>query len=172
MSDSTSTPTPTSTVRESIADIRTPHPDCTIDGPHKRHRWTDFEFGTEEVRCPGRSFVPEYDFDADTRIHRQRLTPNEGGVATVRFRGIAGDLWVEQGSSGRLSLFTEVTASEDVATVLRVAIVPTGKRVPLGQRLGSARGLHAYLLSRETAAPQPGADADGFGGDAPAVDAD
>lgn len=135
---------------------RTKNPECTIDGPHKRHRWVDFEFNPagDIVRCDGVAFVPDY-LTTEARIHRQRLTPSAGGLATATFRGSTAGLWVQRGSSGRLSLFAEVEPSDDVHTEVAIALVPTGKRVPAGQFLGSAGSIHAYLMSRETVAPQP-----------------
>jgi hypothetical protein len=104
-------------------------------------------------------FTPDYVPSEDVRIWRSILRPNSGGVATVTFAGTLpndADLWIEQGTSGRLSLYGAIRATDDTATAIRVALVPTGKRTPrLGddgsdgeaRRLGSVKGLHAYLLS-------------------------
>lgn len=134
----------------------TPHPDCDVERNHGSHTLV----GLAVAFCEGKRepFVPDYEPLADTRVYRKRLYPNAGGVATVTFRGAADSLWIERGRSGRLSVYSEVTLpSEDEApleTVLRVAVIPTGKRIPKsGVRLGGANGLHAYLLSRETRVP-------------------
>lgn len=114
-------------------------------------------YGSDDLAPAREPFVPNYTPLAGTRILRARLYGDAGGVATVTFRGTLDPqaLWVERGTSGRLSVYAEVTRSADTDTVLRVALVPTGKRVPEdAQRLGSGKGMHAYLLSALTQ-PRP-----------------
>lgn len=100
-------------------------------------------------------FVAGYD-QGDARIFRNRLYADDGGVATVIFRGtITTEPWVEAGSSGRLSVYAEVTPTDTVDTVLQIALVPTGKRVPArGTRLKGGRRTQAYLLAADTQ-PRP-----------------
>lgn len=104
-------------------------------------------------------FTPDYTPIEGLRVYRSRLRPNEGGVATVTFRGdltSATPMWIEQGTSGRPSLYAEVATTDDTATAIRIAMVPTGKRVPMddtdstAKRIGSVKGLHCYLLSIES----------------------
>lgn len=107
-------------------------------------------------------FKAGYELEADApRILRGKLVPDAGGVATVTFGGVpVNGVWVEANSGSRLSLYAEVDGLDgSVQTVARVAVVPTGKRVPTGAvRLGgNGRGRHAYLLSTETVA-RPVAD--------------
>jgi hypothetical protein len=97
------------------------------------------------------TFAPGYPVTAN-RIYRARLYPGRyDGVATVTFRGNVADAtqtWVSKGASGRISLYAEVTPTDDTATEIRVAVVPTGKRVPDdGYRIGSVDGTHVYLLT-------------------------
>ena len=106
-------------------------------------------------------FAPNYTPLASTRILRSRLYADEGGVATVTFAGTLEQqaLWLEAGGSGRLSVYAEVAraleGAKSLQTTLRIAVVPTGKRVPEdASRIGSARGLHAYLLAA-TVGPLP-----------------
>lgn len=83
-------------------------------------------------------FKPGYEV-SDARILRGRLRPAEDGTATVTFRGQVADAtrcWVEVGGSGRISLYAEVTPDDTTATEVKVALVPTGKRVP---KVGRAR---------------------------------
>lgn len=99
----------------------------------------------------GPTFAAGYP-QTDARIFRARLYPGRfDGVATVTFRGTVADAtrcWIERGSSGRLSVYGEVTPTEDTATEIRLAVVPTGKRVPDGGlRLGGGSGQQVYLLS-------------------------
>lgn len=116
------------------------------------------------------AFKAGYQQMASTRILRGRLYVNrEDGTATVTFRGQIGDattdLWVERGSSGRLSLMAEVEVTEDSATEIRVAVVPTGKRVAAvddakSHRIGSVDGRHVYLLSVDGSADRAAYDAE------------
>lgn len=111
--------------------------------------------GWEPERQP---FKPDYTPLSGVRILRHRLYANEGGVASATFTGRldADAIWVEGGTSGRMSVYAEVTRGDGTEqTTLRVALVPTGKRVPEdARRIGSKRGMHAYLLSA-TVAPKP-----------------
>jgi hypothetical protein len=110
----------------------------------------------DEVGDDRPRFTPGYPV-SDARIYRSRLHVNSSnGVATVTFRGVVIDAtraWIERGSTGRLSLYCEVIPTDDTATEVRVAVVPTGKRVPdvidggPTLRLGSVGGQHVYLLS-------------------------
>jgi hypothetical protein len=108
--------------------------------------------------APRQPFTPNYTPLKGTRILRHRLYADEGGVASATFAGTlkADEVWVEGGTSGRLSVYAEVRANqpedeEPVHTTLRIALVPTGKRVPEdARRIGSKRGLHAYLLGATT----------------------
>ncbi len=121
-------------------------------------------------------FTPNYTPLAGTRILRHRLYADEGGVATATFAGTLNpdEVWTEGGTSGRMSVYAEVARNRDdsapVQTTLRIALVPTGKRVPEdARRLGSRRGLHAYLLAAEvTPMPAPQADGDDADADIPA----
>lgn len=127
---------------------------------------TDGDTSAERER-----FTPDYTPSEDVRIWRSILRPNSGGVATVTFAGTlpnAADLWIEQGTSGRLSLYGAVQATDDTATAIRVALVPTGKRTPLkgdgtdgeARRLGSVKGLHAYLLGIDGSVDRAAYDAE------------
>jgi hypothetical protein len=111
---------------------------------------------TTEQRIEG-GFVPDYSPIAGLRILRSRLRTSEGGTATVRFRGqiadATTDVWLERGTSGRLSLYAQVDVDDTTATEIKVAVVPTGKRVPAisgdtarAHRIGSVGGTHVYLL--------------------------
>lgn len=109
---------------------------------------------TERVR-----FRAGYD-QSTTRVLRKGLRVDDQGVATVTFRGTVADVtsaWVEARRGGGVNLFCEVEVTADTATLVQVAVVPTGKRVPalppsMGGsteptlRLGSVGGLHVYLL--------------------------
>ncbi len=122
-------------------------------------------------------FTPNYTPQENTRILRAKLHADDGGVATVTFRGTLDGhaLWIAgPGMSGRLSVYAEVTRvpdAEPVQTTLKVALVPTGKRVPkIGWRIGSRQGTHVYLLEA-TVSPMPvpaDADADRLDDPAPA----
>lgn len=110
-----------------------------------------------EQRIEG-GFVPDYTPVAGLRILRSHLRFGEGGTATVTFRGqiadATTDVWVERGTSGRMSLYAEVAVDDDTATEIKVASIPTGKRIPAdhtgagkAHRLGSVGRYHVYLLS-------------------------
>lgn len=113
-------------------------------------------FGLDDDTRERQPFVANYP-QGEARIHRVRLTADEGGAATVTFKGDldATRCWIATGSSGRPSLYAEVTRG-DVTTEVTVAIVPTGKRVPLAHdgspalRLGQAGRIHVYLISVES----------------------
>lgn len=94
------------------------------------------------------------------RILRERINVGADGVATVTFMGTVHDAttcWITRGSSGRMSIYGEVGTEGSHATRMRLAVVPTGKRIPLidggtdgpAMRLGSEAGQHVYLLSVE-----------------------
>lgn len=111
-------------------------------------------------------FKPDYEVGT-RRIWRTRLRPNEGGKATVTFRGTVhnalDDVWIADGH-----LFAEVEPTEDTATRLEVAVVPTGKRVPEGpngagthaHRIGSAGRSHFYLLDVDSSVDRAAYDAE------------
>lgn len=116
---------------------------------------------TDGTEAAAPRFTPGYPPVKGLRIHRVPIRVEDDGTATVTFRGqiddATTDLWVEQGSSGRPSLYAEVRVDDTTATEVTVAVVPTGKRVPglqgggVGQvsralRLGSAGRVHIYLL--------------------------
>lgn len=107
-----------------------------------------------EQRIEG-GFVPDYTPTPGLRVLRSHLRVGDGGTATVRFRGqienALADCWIERGGSGRLSLYAQVDVDDTTATEIKVAVVPTGKRVPSvdgdrAPRLGSVGGRHVYLL--------------------------
>lgn len=93
----------------------------------------------------------------DRVIWRSQLRPDRTtGEATVIFRGTVHDattdLWVERSRGGRVKLFAEVTPTDDTATEVTVALVPTGKATPAltdgsrALRLGSGAGVTVYLM--------------------------
>lgn len=103
-------------------------------------------------------FRPGYTPLVGTRIWRSGLRVQRDGTATVTFRGNVADAteaWVERSRSGRIDLYCLVNPTDDTATEIRVAVVPTGKRPPqmpdedaeVALRLGSVGGQHVYLLS-------------------------
>lgn len=117
-------------------------------------------------------FAPGYEV-ADARIFRARLYPSAtDGTATVTFRGTVEDAtrcWVTRGRSGRISLYAEVTPTTDTATEIKVAVVPTGKRIPTVDghagpeptlRLGSVGTEHVYLLSVDSSVDREAYDAE------------
>lgn len=107
------------------------------------------EYLSTETDTQAEPFAAGYP-EAETRVYRRRLPRSEGGVSTATFRGQIADAttcWVKRGARG-ISLYAEVTPDDTTATEVRVALVPTGKRAPLGgHRLGSVGGMHVYLLS-------------------------
>lgn len=102
-------------------------------------------------------FVPGY-ARTDAVIHRVGLRADSGGVATATFDGLldATRCFTATNRRGTVSLYAEVTPDDDRETTVRVAMVPTGKRVPQADtgaesiRLGTEGRIHVYLLAVET----------------------
>jgi hypothetical protein len=129
---------------------------------------------TEQVDPGG--FTPDYAVAEGVRIHRAKIYKGSGGTATVTFRGqiddATRDLTVRaaNGGSGRPSIYAEVVTDDSSATTVKVAIVPTGKRVPLTAdgdrafRLGTvqrgSRFEHVYLLEVDGTADRAAYDAE------------
>lgn len=137
------------------------HPNAAQTPPDANN--TDLGDGAD-VEPERERFVPGYAV-SDRRILRARLAVSAtDGTATVTFRGQVAnglDCWVEQGTSGRLSLYAEVAVDDTTATSITVAVVPTGKRAPdTGARLGSVGGKHVYLLSIDGSVDRAELDAD------------
>jgi hypothetical protein len=119
---------------------------------------SDITSSTDQTTDAGTSaFQPGYE-PGDARIHRNTLRIKPDGTARVTYRGqildATSDLWVERSRSGRIKLYAHVVTDETTATEVRVAIVPTGKRVPLipdttqpSLRIGSVGGQHVDLLT-------------------------
>ena len=99
-------------------------------------------------------FTPGYEVAERTRILRSRLYADEHGVATADFEGtVKGLPWIEATSNRGLKLYAEIITDDTVLSTMRIALVPTGKRVPADAvRLGGANGTHAYLLDSITGA--------------------
>lgn len=111
----------------------------------------ELDAATEAGRQP---FKAGYEQSEGTRVVRGKIYTGEDGTATVTFLGqindATTDLWVQQGTA-RASLYAEVALDDATATEVRLAIVPTGRRVPeTGLRLGTIkrgrRVSHVYLL--------------------------
>jgi hypothetical protein len=110
----------------------------------------------QQPQEPREPFVPGYTPTQGMRVHRQRLSADEGGVATATFHGDVRSAWVQTGATGRMSLYAEVNVLDTDDTTFRVAMVPTGKRVPMNaSRIGSAGRMHAYLLETTRTACGP-----------------
>lgn len=116
-------------------------------------------------------FEPAYTPIEGTRVLSGRLRFDAGGVAEVTFRG---QILYRPGAptaavyvAGERRLYAEVILDEDTATTVRVAAVPTGKRVPqeagggAAQRIGmSGPRHHVYLLEVDDAADRAAYDAE------------
>jgi len=100
------------------------------------------------VQQPRRRFTPGYEQAESTRVLRVRIEPDEHGVDRIRFKGAVRSAWIATSpGSGRGSVYAEVDTSADFDTLMGVAVIPTGKRVPKGaSRMGSAGSAHFYLL--------------------------
>lgn len=114
--------------------------------------------GLGEVADEREPFTPDYTPMRGRRIWRSKIRVGKGGVAEVTFAGNVPDAtaaWVEPGMrSNGMNLYAEVEPTDDTATTLRLAVVPTGKRPPMNDdetqpalRLGSVGTRHVYLLS-------------------------
>lgn len=98
-------------------------------------------------------FTPGYERDEDVRVLRVGVSPDEHGVDRIRFHGAVRSAWISVSpSSGRGSVYAEVDRSASIDTLMGVAVIPTGKPVPVGaSRMGSAGSAHFYLLGTHAA---------------------
>ena len=109
-------------------------------------------------------FTPGYTPISGSRIHRSRLRVQPDGTATVYFNGQVEDITDGQqafvlNAGSQINLYAEVAVDDTTMTEVKVAVVPTGKRVPQApggngeraHRIGSVQGptgaSHVYLLS-------------------------
>lgn len=134
--------------------------------------WFDAD-GTDlaelEDATPERTpFVPGYGVIPNVRIIGTTLQADDDGTATATFRGdLDATRITVKGSRTRQvpRLYAEVDKGVEVHTEVKVALVPTGKRVPQARdgspalRLGQAGRVHVYLLSVESKPAQATVDA-------------
>lgn len=107
----------------------------------------DFDAHLAEQQ-PRRTFAPGYTAEDDIRVLRVRIEPDEHGIDRIRFAGRVRSAWIQTSpGSGRGSIYAEVDTSTDYDTLMGVAVIPTGKPVPVGaSRMGSTGSAHFYLL--------------------------